>query len=153
MRILYAAVTLLSFFAIHVSAQDMTIGQGNDPGIVITTSDNANNTNGSNTLNSQGFVPNLNASSRFLSQTTFGASFDDIQSLSSDGIENWIDNQFNQPRSFDLIDKVIEYQNIKNTAINDPDDGAYDYYFDFAWWQYHMTSNDLLRQRVAFAIE
>jgi len=133
-------------------AQEVVLGQGNNASIVVTTSENAMNSNGQSTTSSQGFLPNMNASSRFLSQASYGPNMEDIQALGSMGIENWIDDQFNQPRAFQLMDSVFGFTAIKNIAENDTDGGPHDYYLDFSWWQYAMSSPDVLRQRLAFAL-
>ena len=151
MRKLYLLLTI-SFLAGHLSAQSETIGRGNNGGIVVTTSDNAQGTDGSNTLSSQGFLPNLNAASRFLSQASFGPSYEDIEALSARGIEDWIDEQFDMSRPFDLMSKLREYQAIRAAGIGNPDEGAFDYFWNMAWWQYAMISPDVLRQRVALAL-
>ena len=145
-------ILVLLLFTIPSHAQDIILGQGNNAIITVTTSENAQNSNGENTTNSQGFLPNLNAASRFLSQATYGPNMEDIETLSSMGIENWLDNQFSIPRPFNLIDEVINYKQIKNDSLNDPEGDAFDYYWSFAWWQYAMTSDDVLRQRVALAL-
>ena len=145
-----------SFFILGLSpsyCQSTTIGEGNADGVVVTTSSSTNNSAGQNTLSSQGFLPNLNAASRFLSQASYGGSYEAIEQVAQMGIEDWIDQQFSITRPFDVMGKVVEYQTIKNNAINDPmDEGAHRYYFDFAWWQYAMASPDALRQRIALAL-
>ena len=142
-------IWLLSLWAHDSHTQSTVLGQGNNSGITITTSDNAMGTNGQNTTTSQGFLPNHNASSRFLSQATFGPNYEEIIALSTNGIENWIDLQFDSPRPFDLVDKLDEYYQIR---INQGQGSVPSYLFDFAWWQYSMTSSDYLRQRIAFAL-
>jgi len=142
---------ILSGNTLH--AQTSTIGAGNADNVIVTTSSSSSQTNGQSTISSQGFLPNLNAASRFLSQASFGGSYEDIDQVSQMGIEDWIDQQFSTSRPFNVMDKVIEYKGIKNNALNNPnDDGAYNFYFDFGYWQYAMASPDVLRQRVAFAL-
>ncbi len=133
----------------NLVAQTITLGQGNNDGIVVTTSDNAQQTNGSNTTTSQGFLPNYNSASRFLSQATFGPNYEEIVSLSQTGIENWIDVQMSTPKAFNLVDKMDEYYQIRK---DNNQNSVSNYLWDFAWWQYAMTSPDYLRQRVAFAL-
>ena len=138
---------------VHLCTAQMTIGLGHDDGVIVTTSSNSNATDGSNTVSSQGYLPNLNAASRFLAQAAFGGSYEDIQQVSLLGIEDWIDQQYAIARPYTVMSKVVQYQDYKNANDNDPnDDGAYDYYFDFALWNYLMTSEDVLRQRVALAL-
>jgi len=150
MKALFLLLLTLSCF--YSSAQPIILGQGNNQGITVTTSDDAQGTSGDNTTNSQGYLPNLNAASRFLSQATFGPNFEEIEELSTQGFENWIEAQFLISKPFQLVDKVDEYKQIKNTATSDPEGGAFNYYWSFAWWQYMMTSDDVLRQRLALAL-
>ncbi len=150
---IFILCVFLSFGFLNVNSQIQTIGSGVNSGVTVTTSSASNQTSGNNTLTSQGFLPNLNSASRFLSQASFGGSVEDIEEVAEVGIEDWIDQQFSIPISFPVMDKVIEYKNLKNNALMDPNDtGAYNYYFDFAWWQYMMTSEDVLRQRIALAL-
>jgi uncharacterized protein (DUF1800 family) len=151
MRI-YLTILLCIFFITISTSQDLVLGQGQNERVVVTTSSNAQNTSGANTTDSQGFLPNLNSASRFLSQATFGPNFEAIESIASIGFENWIEAQFEEPRQGTLIDGVVNYKNQKNTAEGTPNEGAYNYYWDFSFFQYHMSSNDLLRQRVALAL-
>jgi len=143
----------LSFGSLNLQSQIQTIGSGINSGVIVTTSSASNQTSGNNTLSSQGFLPNLNSASRFLSQASFGGSYESIEQVAEMGIEDWIDQQFAIPLSDPVIDDIVLYKNIKNNAVMDPNDtGAYNYYFDFAWWQYMMSSEDVLRQRVALAL-
>lgn len=145
---------LIIYISIYtqLSGQASVIGQGNYPNVKVTTSHDNGSTTGDNTMDSQGFLPNLNAASRFLSQSTFGGSYEEIEQLSTQGIETWIDQQFAMPIPYTLMSKVIEYQNIKNTENNTPGQDADVYFWNMAWWHYTMTSQDDLRQRIAFAL-
>ncbi|MEE9374318.1 MAG: DUF1800 family protein [Saprospiraceae bacterium] len=150
MKLLTSIGFLISLFSNLVFSQEIILGQGKNTNITVTTSDAT--TSGYPTLTSQGYMPNLNASSRFLSQASFGPSFEEINVLASQGIENWIDNQYNTPRAFMIMDSILGYNDYKNGILNTPNDRPYNYYMDFAWWQYMMTSDDVLRQRVTFAL-
>lgn len=130
----------------------VVLGQGNYEGISVESSDETVNSPAINTLTETGYLPNLNASSRFLSQAAMGHNFEAIESLTEEGLEDWIDLQISMPVSFSFLDKVIEYHNYRRDSLNDPDAGESIYFFDFAWFQYHMTSDDVLRQRLAFAL-
>jgi len=131
-------------------SQQVVIGMGESDGVVVTSSSSTSQTDENNTLNSQGFLPNLNAASRFLSQATFGSSYDDITQLSQEGLENWIEGQFNVTRPFQFTDRALDYH---LTRLNNGERiFAPRTFFDFSWWHYHMTSDDVLRQRVAFAL-
>lgn len=148
-------IFLLSIFLLiilnYTSSQGVVIGKGGEiQNVIVTHSDNTSS--GDNTLTSQGFLPNLNAASRFLSQSTFGGSYEEIEWVARSGMENWIDNQFAYQKPFDLVDKVIEYNDRKDAHYNITDGIAYEYYWTSAWWHYTMTSQDDLRQRIAFAL-
>jgi len=149
---LYLLISILFISTSAILSQAENIGQGNAAGIIVTTSDNAQGTSGENTLSSQGYLPNLNAASRFLSQASYGPNYEDIAALSAQGIEEWIDEQMAMGRAFPLMDKLREYQAIRAAGVGDPDQDAFDYFWNMAWWQYAMTSNDVLRQRIAFAL-
>lgn len=142
----------LFFCQYGMQGQTIILGQGQNAGIIVTTSDNAQNTDGENTTSSQGFLPNLNSSSRFLSQATYGPSIEDIEALASQGIENWIDDQFTINRPFTILSKMQEHQTVRQIGIGNPDEGAFDYFWNFAWWQYAISSPDVLRQRIALAL-
>lgn len=129
------------------------IGMGeNTDGVSITVSNSQPDQHSETTLNEAGFKPNLNAASRFLSQATMGYNFEDIEYVADVGVEDWIDEQIGTARPFDLLAKVIEYHDYRKDSLNDPDAGASIRFWDYAWWQYHVTSTDVLRQRIAFAL-
>jgi uncharacterized protein (DUF1800 family) len=68
------------------------------------------------------------------------------------GIEDWIDSQYVKPIPFTLKNKVKAYHNFVRTATNNPAAGQIYRFWSYAWWQYHMSSEDALRQRVALAL-
>ncbi len=148
---IFNLATLLSI-ASYITAQPDTIviGFGEFESVSVLNSDP--NSNPEKTLNQTGFLPNENAASRFLSQATLGYNLSDIQSVTQTGIEDWIDNQLNTPMPYTLVDKVNEYYQYVTSKLGTTE-GASDYLlWEYAWWQYHMTSSDALRQRVALAL-
>ena len=99
--------------------------------------------------------------SRFLAQSTFGATDGDIRHLSKIGYADWFNEQFNQP----LVPHkpYVEQQLI----INNPPCGASDLkcnaalfvqnntdeiYVQQSFWQQAIAGNDQLRQRVVYAL-
>jgi len=148
-------ITLLSgyWFPFFLSAQEapQTIGVGQNSHIMVTTSSNQTGNEGENTLSLEGFTPNDNAAARFLHQASFGPTYEEILNLKNIGIENWIDQQFNTPKAFSAVDKVLELTAIKNAngAANPRPTGQF---WQYAFWEYTLTSPDVLRQRVAFAL-
>lgn len=151
--LLFFCVSIMNFCIMPLCHAQQTIGLGQADGVIVTTSSSSNATQGANTISSEGYLPNLNAASRFLAQAAFGGSYEDIQIVAAIGIEDWIDQQYDLSRPYSIMSKVVGYQDYKNTNDPDPNDvGAYDYYFDFALWNYLMTSGDVLRQRIALAL-
>ena len=130
----------------------IVIGFGSYEGVQIASSSNVEPGDPENTLNQNGFLPNDNAASRFLSQATLGYNLTDIEDVKSMGIEDWIDNQLSLPKSFNLLDKVIEYRDTARIKTNDPNLNSSNRMWDYSFWQYLMTSEDALRQRVALAL-
>lgn len=140
------------------------IGAGNDSGIdVITSSDLRleawnDSASGNKTISGHGLEGKLIPASRFLAQTTLGSDLATIQQVAEIGFETWIDQQFSvQPSSYLEILREV-YEEVFELYI---EDGGDPNNFrcrpnwarsNYAWWQMVMTSEDLLLQRVAFAL-
>jgi len=87
--------------------------------------------------------------SRFLSQATLGADYPLITHVASLGEEVWLEAQFNQP-----IGYLYPYTHYL-TELNLGDSeifGSPAKWHMHAWWTQVMTSPDLVRQRVALAL-
>ena len=159
MNIKLSASVLFCVWFITAAAQEkVTIGMGNHAGVIVTSS--SNNPTGIRTLQRNGYLPNESAASRFLSQATFGADSTTINEVAEDGIEHWLDEQLNMANMFSLEDYVLGIHQLKVDSANRTPPGNYtldsvnvsNWYFDIAWFQGGMTSPDLLRWRVAFAL-
>ncbi len=137
---------------IHAQLTTLQLGMGNDDGVTVTSSDETGQTSSSVTMAQDGFLPNQNAASRFLSQATLGYNMEDIDSVAIIGVEDWIDIQITRARDTTLLELVEGYHTYVKNGTSNPDANASIRYWDYAWWQYHMKSKDLLRQRVAFAL-
>jgi uncharacterized protein (DUF1800 family) len=88
---------------------------------------------------------NANAASRFLAQSTFGASTAEITAVQMLGYEGWISNQFALPPTHHLP-TVLANRNADPTQ-------PYPSSLTFnTWWRHSVTAPDQLRQRVAFAL-
>lgn len=142
---------LIALFVSKSYAQldTITIGFGQAESVLVSSS---SGNSPETTLLQDGYLPNLNAASRFLSQATLGYNFTDIEDVSNRGIEDWIDDQLGKPIPFTLKDKVKFYHNFIKTGLNNPAAGQSYRCWSYAWWQYHMTSSDFLRQRIALAL-
>lgn len=152
-------IFLLSFSSSFAQNTEI-IGAGKYDGVTITTSDDDGTSNGENTLDGVGLLPNLNATSRFLGQATLGADYETIETTADQGISNWLDEQFATPATVDLQDYILELTDIVRDSMifygapqEDIDDlRPFEHFWRFAWWQYVMTSPDVLRARVALAL-
>lgn len=147
---LYSCGACLLFLFSIAQAQGDIIGMGHADGIVITSSDA--NSQPSETLERSGFLPNHSAAAKLTAQTTFGATLSTIEEISEMGFEDWVDNQMSIPIGTSLKDEVTIYHNFRKAGENDSDAGTSMTFWDYSWWQYHMTQPDFLRQRVAFAL-
>jgi len=154
--LILAVIFGLNTFTIYGQIYTDYLGAGHSNGITVTSSSNSSGTNGINTVNANGITIDFEAASRFLGQSSLGYDYEEIVGLAQTGIENWIDNEFNKPsQSFEYIEG-----NIYNTmvaeiqAIHGLDAEVYRGSFNYnrAFWQHTLTNNDLLRQRVAFAL-
>ncbi len=150
-------VSSLSFPVFGQTYQDY-LGAGNDVGITVTTSDNFDQNAGVNLINGTALIPDLYGASRFLSQASLGANYEDIELVSQIGIEQWLDDQLAMPAS----SYQDTYNEIYNKAYHKIGQAyGYDSYnIDRRGWE-HMPSTfyekvlreeDVLRHKVAFAL-
>lgn len=157
-KLLAFALLLLVISKLHAQKLQ-TIGVGNTKNVTVTASKSS--ATALNTLLGTGFLPNENAASRFLSQATFGATLNQINSVSSQGIEKWLDDQLASPNNFLLKNYVqLIHQGMVDSLRQDNPSGNYtlqntfvdDWLFDVAWFQGAMTTQNHLRWKVAFAL-
>lgn len=148
MRIIILGLMLAWSITLWGQPDTIVIGFGQTMGATTSTSDG----NGDQTLLQDGYLPNENAASRFLSQATLGHDYQDITDVMTLGVEDWIDQQLAMPRGQDLEQIVWDYVQYNRTALNDPNQGSRGRMWRYAWWQYHMSESDLLRHRVAMAL-
>ncbi|MGY8639715.1 MAG: DUF1800 domain-containing protein [Verrucomicrobiales bacterium] len=85
-------------------------------------------------------------SARFLTQATFGASWELINEVTDLGIETWIDQQMDSEPEFHR--PLVE----QYTAPLNEESEDWGVTRSRAWWHRTMTADDVLRQRVAFAL-
>ncbi|MEM1119028.1 MAG: DUF1800 domain-containing protein [Bacteroidota bacterium] len=131
-------------------------GQGVTPQVTVTTSHDQQSS-GAATVRTAGRLPNLAASSRFLAQSTLGGSYETIEATADQGFSNWIDQQMTLPVGGSIEDDVVSmtaelYRQKQELGENLNNVRARLHFFHSAWWQYIMTSPDLLRARVALAL-
>ena len=146
----------------NVFAQELeTFGLGNTRDVTVTAS--SSSANGINTLLLDGYLPNKNAASRFLSQATLGATMADIDDVVVQGIESWTESQLAMANTFGLETYIRQLSAAIADSLNaasPPPETLFtvenlnlsDWYFDVAWFQGGMTSPDRLRWRTALAL-
>jgi len=133
-------------------------------GITVTASSNyqpdgwSKSASGNKTIDQSGLEGKLDEASRLLIQASFGGNLQTIEQVADMGIEPWIEEQMKMEPS--LIYPLIQptYDEYKEDFIangGNPDEFPWRPWRDiysFAWWENNMRANDLLRQRIAFAL-
>ncbi len=156
-KILLAFYLLTSFNLLSAQNGPITIGAGKFNDAIMTSSSASNGTSVTNIVQDNGFLPNLTAISRFLTQSTLGANYDLIAAVSEQGEAAWLEAEFAKTPAFSL-EEHVHFLNgwAADSLLTIGGDISFLepqlYYWHFAWWQYTMTSPDLLRQRVALAL-
>lgn len=89
-----------------------------------------------------GTMPTAEAAARFLAMTTFGATRSEITQLQSMGYRAWIDDQMTKTPG--LIEPELRER------IENGDNRVFLNAKRHSWWRQIMTSDDLLRQRIAY---
>lgn len=147
------------FFTVFLAAQNgpVTIGAGQFSDVEVTSSSSSNGTASQNTMEDNGFLPNLTATSRFLRQASLGANYETIVAVANKGEENWLEEQFAIQPAFTLEQYVkdLTLWALDSTYTNGGDPTRIQpqrHYWHFAWWKYVMSNEDLLRSRVALAL-
>lgn len=161
--------TLLFFIwisLVQLSGQNYTdyLGAGHSEGITTYSSSNYQppgrdqQAHVSSTINGQGLDGPRQAAARFLSQASFGGSDLEIERVVDMGYEKWIDYQITVPTS-SMMDMVrIITKEAYEAYISDPGNDPKDFYgpawthFQYAFWQSNIMNEDILRQRVAWAL-
>ena len=138
---------------------------GNDSIRVYTSSDHQRpgwdeTASGSKTIQGDGLDYRYMTASRFLAQATLGSEEQQIEhaALYSDDFEDWIDEQISIPASsmLERINQIHEDVNVwllqQGADSSELSDRPSWQRFNYAWWNINMTNEDLLRQRIAYAL-
>jgi uncharacterized protein (DUF1800 family) len=155
---------MLLFVTPYAQTYTDYLGAGHNNGITVTTSSDhqqngwTNIASGDKTISGEGLEGKLIEASRLLSQASFGADIDLIKHVAAIGVEVWLEEQFAVEPSghLDVLEDI--YTNLFNYHINNGGDPeAFLWrprwpHFNYAWWEITMSHDDLLRQRVAFAL-
>jgi uncharacterized protein (DUF1800 family) len=143
---------------------DDYVGGGHDQNITVTTSSDFQPPGreqiaaGANTLTISGLTGKRIDAGRFLAQAALGADGSTIDSVAKMDFGDWIDQQFAAPPTYlrPLIPGIYDttfqrFLTAGGDTLDFPEMPS-NRHFDYAWWQVNMTNQDLLRQRVAFAL-
>ncbi len=128
---------------------DDYLGAGNTIGVQVTGSNNQQNDSIAYTISGTQLKPDMIGASRFLAQAALGASYEDIEHVSNIGIDAWLDEQFDLP----VPSFVERYEQIFNEAQGIiSNDGQFNKYMSFVFYDFVIKNPDVLRQKVAFAL-
>ncbi len=149
----------------YLAAQNsIYLGAGNHENIIVKTSSNFSRmfweeeASGSKTIRGQGLDARRLEASRFLAQSTLGASSALIDQVAEVGIEAWLDSQFEE-ESWSMLEKIRSVNKEVNDWFlqNGGDSSEVStspswLQFNYAWWDSNMRNTDLVRQRIAFTL-
>lgn len=155
-------IVLASFNCIAQGAPHSDyLGAGHITGVTVTTSGTGFFGEGVNTINASGLNQHLRDAARFLGQSTTGANFEAIESLSTESYETWIDNQMVMPEMTYLDSSKMVWDHFVQAYFDEwgqiviegnEDVFPASFYWRMAWWHNAMHGEDLLRQKVALAL-
>ena len=96
----------------------------------------------------------LGAASRLGARASFGLDFAAIQSIARDGHETWLARQFSLPAGLHtpIVRDLVERRDAGEFAAYEQDIEFLVLFRRLAWWHQTVTAEDVLRQRVAFAL-
>ncbi|MBT8229276.1 MAG: DUF1800 family protein, partial [Bacteroidia bacterium] len=130
------------------------IGAGHDYEVTVTSSSESIPNSGKKTID--GFpVQNqdqLMDASRFLAQSTFGADMATIRMTAAMGYESWLEEQFSLPATYTTTE-LLAHGPLYGDLDEFEGNGFHTFHnFNTAWITNNLTSPDLLRQRVSYAL-
>ena len=135
---------------------DDYIGAGHAIGVSAISSDIQSNP--INSVNGEGYELDIQGSSKFLAHATLGYTIEDVENLTENGIESWIDEQLTIEAEYltvPTIEKIFTayFACMDEFGIECPLLFNLDArYFRYSWSHNMRYGQDLLRQRVAMAL-
>ena len=159
-RITVKSILPCLFLWVNVSIQAQVypdhFGTGNDVGVTISSSSEQGTNTANHTLSGTGYFPDMPSAARFLAQAQLGYNEADIQHLVSIGIDAWLDEQIAMSVAADYEQT---YRNIHDEIIvmmydslGNADPARRDEHIPFVFYQKAFTDDDVLRQKMAFAL-
>lgn len=133
------------------------LGNGHTIGVKVTSSSESSSDTSLYSISGSSIIPDTIGASRFLSQATLGANYEDIKHVSQIGVHAWLDEQMDLPPSsyYDTYREIYDSTTYKMTQIGDGslvDSSRRKDYMDFAFYEKLFKDDDILRQRVALAL-
>ena len=125
------------------------LGAGNVIGMTASSSPETAGDSSAYSISGTQLKPDLIGASRFLSQASLGASYEQIENLSTIGIDAWLDEQFDLPVKSFAQEYDIVYNEIQQLIS---EDNHINRYTSFVFYDFLVKEPDLLRQKVAFAL-
>ena len=147
-------IFIFCFFQISLWSQTYEdhFGNGNTGGVITSSSPIEDLNQEINSINGTGFFPDEAGAVRFLHQATFGANMDQVQALTTQGIENWIDEQIAMDYTgwHEHAEEVWAYMVLITQEGSMLASQASS--LEYAFYDKIMNDEDQLRQKVAFAL-
>jgi len=100
---------------------------------------------------SKAFISAANTS-RFLSQTTFGPTADQINNLTGTDVSQWLITEFNKDATLHLPRIQAKYPDGRPPEEDSLENFFYIHESSHSFWQTAITADDQLRQRMAYAL-
>ncbi len=142
---------LIMFFSLTSDCQvyEDHLGAGQTIGVSVSSSPFSSPDTSLYSISGTTLIPDLAEASRFLSQATLGVNYEEIEHVSTIGIESWIEEQFELPVGSYMERYDSIYAATQNILINDNHSSQY---ISFAFYDFLFNEPDYLRQKVAFAL-
>lgn len=99
-------------------------------------------------------VQQLTEAARFASRASFGLPYDAIEDMVQSGTESWLQQQFSIPAGLHtpIVDDLIARRIAGEFTAFENDIELLIQFRRLAWWHCAVTCEDVLRQRIAFAL-
>jgi len=132
-------------------------GTGNGIGVTVISSNLNSDNTATNTINGTELIPDTIGAARFLAQAVFGGNMDDIAHVTQIGIDQWLDEQMNMPYKtyatvYDDVYNGILVRMDTSSLMYPPNEEKWSPYLTLTFFQKVFTEEDILRQKMAFAL-
>ena len=152
-------ITLLLFCLWDIAfsqVYDDYIGAGHTDNVTVTASDRSSDPIKS--IDATGLDLDIQGASRFLTHATLGATIEEIEWVSKNGIEAWLDYQMQLPVSeyaIPTVNIIFELYDKCQQMLGDSCNMRFNintFMWRYQWWHNTMRAEDKLRHRVALAL-